>query len=140
MLTGMAFCNSAPDRTVCRTVEDYYMTIVGDYKVHATSVMSEIQYNNPRNLPESISSTIFINDASTKLSFPGTVATQNYLTTRYLGRAPLEYYGPKTPAGRDQFYLFFENGFTDYKWRKFGTDGSSRGNNVTANDMFTYQR
>ena len=62
-----------------------------------------------------------------------TIMTQNFFTAKYVGRAPLEFYGPKTQMGRE-FLLVCRNGHTDYNSRIFGTEDAVRGYNRDANE------
>ena len=139
MIIGAANIPRVIEKSYCRTCEDYYMTIIGDYKIHSTSLMPNILFEQAKIIPNSIDNSIFVNDADTKLSFDTQIKTQNYLTTHYVGRAPLEYYGPKTKMGY-QFQLVCLKGDPTYKFRSFGTEGAMSGNNASANEMSTYGR
>lgn len=139
MIIGAASIPRVVEKSNCRICEDYYMTMIGDYKIHSTSLMPNIPFEQAKVIPNSIDKSIFVNDNDTKLSFDSQIQTQNFLTTHFVGRAPLEYYGPKTKIGR-QFQLICLKGDPSYKYRSFGTEGAMIGNNASANEMSTYDR
>jgi hypothetical protein len=112
---------------------DYQFSDVGDYKIHATALMPNIPFEQAITHPEEINSSIFINDGETKLSFDANINCQNFLTTKYVGRAPLEFYGPPTKMGRE-FTLVCKDGDPSYKSRVFGTEDAIKGYNRNANE------
>jgi hypothetical protein len=112
---------------------DYQFSEIGDYLIHSTSLMVNIPFELAAISPEQIDSSIFHNDSETKLSFETNVNCQNYLTTKYVGRAPLEFYGPKTKMGRE-FVLKCKDGDPSYACRAFGTEDAMKGYNRSANE------
>ena len=139
MIIGSMSVSRVVERSYCRIADDYYMSMIGDYKIHANALMAHIEFAKARVIKRSIDSSIFVNDADTKLVFPNQIEVQNYLTTRYIGRAPLEFYGPKTKLGR-QFILICTGGDPTYKFRYFGTEGAITGNNPNANELIEHPR
>lgn len=135
MLSGTYSVARGVEESICRSSLDYRFTEVGLYKIHATALMPEIPFEEAEILPEEIDSSIFVNDDETKLDFSPDVNCQNFLTTRYIGRAPLEYYeqGRKTKMGR-QFVLICRNGNPTADFRVFGTEDAIRGYNRNANE------
>jgi hypothetical protein len=121
------------EESVCRNTEDYEFSEIGDYKIHSTTIMPLIPFEESKIEPYQIDSSIFINDEETKLEFEKSVKCQNFLTTNYSGRAPLEFYGPKTKMGRE-FLLLLRDGNPNYSSRIFGTEDSIRGYNRNANE------
>jgi len=136
MINGRVNVPRVTDKSYCRTTEDYYLTTTTDYKIHSTSLMPQIQFDNSAQIANTIDASIFINTDDTALTFVTQLKIQNYLTTHYIGRAPLEYYGPKTKMGY-KFQLICMNGDPSYKTRYFGTTGAIN-DNANANDMTTY--
>jgi hypothetical protein len=130
MFIGSISIPRVVEQSCCRISEDYYMLSVGDYKIHSTSLMPNIPFEQAKIIPNSIDKSIFINDADNKLTFDSQIQVQNYLTTHFVGRAPLEYYGPKTKIGR-QFQLICVNCDPSYQYRFFGTNDVIRGDNFT---------
>ena len=121
------------EESVCRSSFDYQFSELGDYKVHSTTLMPNIPFEIGMISPETIDSSIFMNVGKHKLSFERTVNCQNYLTTKYVGRAPLEFYGPKTKMGRE-FSLVCKGGDPSYGSRVFGTEDAIKGYNKNANE------
>lgn len=124
-----------PEESTCRSSKEYRFTEVGLYAIHATALMPDIPFEEAAELPESIDETIFLNIDDTKLEFPTQTTCQNYLTTRYTGRAPLEYYSgdQKTEMGR-QFSLRCVNGNPAEKYRSFSSEAANQGFNRGASD------
>lgn len=118
---------------ICRNSLDYEFSEIGDYRVHATALMPNIPFEAAAVQPYDIDDSIFINDDETKLKFLRSVNCQNFLTTKYVGRAPLEFYGPKTKMGR-QFVMVCRDGDPSYATRAFGTENAIRGYNRNANE------
>ena len=100
--------------------------------------MPNIQFEESSIQPKSIDESIFINDDETKLYFEKNIECQNFLTTRYIGRAPLEYYEEDqyTKMGR-QFILICRGGNPKEQYRIFGTENAIRGYNKDANENST---
>lgn len=123
------------EESVCRTTSDYTFTEVGLYKVHSTALMPNIPFEESSIQPYEIDSSIFINDDDTKLCLGNSIQCQNYLTTRFIGRAPLEWYDgdQKTKMGR-QFVMICRNGNPNADNRVFGTEAAIKGYNRNAND------
>lgn len=135
MLYGTYMVPRVIEESVCRSSKDYRFTEIGVYKIHSNALMPNIPFEEAAIMPEVIDSSIFINDDSTKLDFEPTIQCQNFLTTRYIGRAPLEWYSgdQMTKMGR-QFVLICRNGNPSESFRIFGTENAIRGYNRNAND------
>lgn len=137
MLYGTTSIQRIIEESVCRSSKPYRFTDVGMYAIHATTLMPEIKFAAAAVTPEEIDSSIIINDDETKPTFPTTIKCQNYLTTKYIGRTPLEYYGDGeyTAMGRE-FLLkcWYGNPREDY--RVFGTESAIRGYSMS--DSTTY--
>lgn len=127
MILGSMHVPRVVEKSICRISEDYYMENVGDYKIHSTTLMPNITFDLAKIIPNSINKSIFMNADDTSLTFSTQIQTQNYLTTYFVGSAPLEYYGPKTKMGR-QFELVCTNGNPSYNHRRFGTLNAIRNN------------
>ena len=123
------------EESLCRSSQDYKFTEIGIYRIHSTSLMPNIPFEQASIQPKSIDDSIFINDEETKLYFQNTISCQNFLTTRYIGRAPLEWYsnGQTTLMGR-KFILICRNGNPNEEYRVFGTEDAIRGYNRNANE------
>ena len=133
MIIGTYSVPRVVEESACRSSMDYEFSEIGDYFIHSTALMANIPFEKAAITPEQIDNSIFVNDVESKLSFEPTVQVQNYLTTKYAGRAPLEFYGPKTPMGRE-FVLKCKDGDPSYKSRVFGTEDAIRGYNRNANE------
>lgn len=135
MLNGTFSVNRVTEESICRSAKPYKFTDIGMYKIHANALMPNIPFGEAAETPEEIDATIFINDEDTELKFPTTLKCQNYLTTQYVGRAPLEFYGgdDNTGIGR-QFLLICRGGNPNAKYRAFGTEAAIRGYNKDAAD------
>ena len=135
MLNGTYSVERVVEESTCRSTKDYQFTEVGVYQIHSVALMPNIPFGASAVNPQTIDSTIFLNAEETKLSIPSQIKTQNFLTTRYIGHAPLEFYnaGEKTKMGR-QFTLICKNGIPTEKYRSFGTESVIRGYNRSALD------
>lgn len=135
MLHGTFIVPRVTEESVCRVSEDCIFTEMKAYKIHATALMPNIPFAAATIQPYDIDSSIFVNDEETKLDFESTIKCQNYLTTRYIGRSPLEWYDKdsKTAIGR-QFVLICRNGNPSESFRVFGTENAVRGYNPSANE------
>lgn len=135
MINGTANVPRVVEESTCRSSKDYRFTEVGMYKIHSNALMPNIPFEEATETPEEIDKTIFLNDEETKLEFPTTIKCQNYLTTRFIGRAPLEFYDKDnlTKMGR-QFLLECFNGNPNLPYRFFGTEAAIRGFNRDAAD------
>ena len=133
MIIGTFSVPRVVQESACRSTMDYQFSEIGDYQIHSTALMANIPFEQSAITPEQIDSSIFVNDDSMKLSFDSNIKCQNYLTTKYAGRAPLEFYGPKTKMGRE-FVLKCKDGDTSYSSRVFGTEDAIRGYNRNANE------
>lgn len=135
MISGVFSVPRVIEESVCRTSKDYRFTDVGIYKIHSTALMPEIPFDEAIVLPYEIDSSIFVNDKETMPTFFDTIECQNFLSTRYIGRAPLEWYdgAQKTKMGR-QFVLICRNGNPTENYRVFGTEDAIRGYNRNANE------
>lgn len=138
MLHGTYSVNRVIEESVCRSSQDYRFTEIGVYRIHSTALMPNIPFEEASIQPKEIDSSIFINDEETKLDFESTIKCQNFLTTRFIGRAPLEWYegDQMTLMGR-QFLLICRNGDPTEEYRVFGTEAAIRGYNRNANDNTT---
>lgn len=135
MLSGTFTIPRTVEESVCRSSKDYRFTEVGLYKIHSNALMPEIPFEEAAITPQEVDYSIFVNDEETMPSFTDTIDTQNFLTTRYIGRAPLEWYHDdlKTLMGR-QFVLICRNGNPTENYRVFGTNDAIRGYNRDANE------
>lgn len=120
---------------MCRSSKDYRFTELGVYKVHSTALMPEIPFEEASIVQRTIDKSCFVNDDETMPTFNNTIKTQNFLSTRYVGRAPLEWYGSGTYTrmGR-QFLMICRAGNPSADYRLFGTKDAIRGYNRSAND------
>jgi hypothetical protein len=132
MINGSYSVPRVQERVFCKTSKDYELSEVGDYKIWSNSWMTNIEFGEAKEEPYDIDDSIFVNDEETKLNFEKTIDCQNYLTTKYVGRAPLEFYGPKTKMGR-VFTLVGKEGDPSYPTRFFGTHDAIGGFNKDAN-------
>ena len=98
--------------------------------------MPNIPFEEAKVTSNPIDESIFINDEETKLDFESSIDTQNFLTTRYIGRAPLEWYdnGETTEIGR-QLVLICKDGNPSEKNRVFGTEDAISGYNTNASEL-----
>lgn len=135
MIHGTYSVPRVVEESVCRSATDYRFSDVGIYKIHATSLMPNIPFDEAEILPETIDDSIFVNDQETSMIFNPIIMCQNFLTTRFIGRAPLEWYSgsEKTLRGR-QFVLICRNGNPNEEYRVFGTEDAIRGYNRNANE------
>lgn len=135
MISGVYGVSRLVEESVCRSSMDYRFTEIGTYKVHSNTLMPDIQFEEGIEMPYDIDSSIFVNDESTKPTFAKTIKCQNYITARYIGRAPLEYYDKdgKTKMGRE-FIMICRGGKSDESSRIFGTENAIRGYNRNANE------
>jgi hypothetical protein len=135
MIYGTSTVASVVEESVCRTSKDYKFTDIGIYNVHSNALMPDIPFEEASDQPYSIDKTIFLNDDDTKMEITNTIICQNYITARYIGRAPLEWYDSKTSTkmGRE-FVMMCRGGKTGDDYRIFGTEDAIRGYNKNAND------
>ena len=133
MIIGTSSVPRVVEESICRNCVDYEFSEVGDYKIHSTSLMPNIPFEEASITPYDIDDSIFENDEETELEFENSIDAQNFLTTNYVGRAPLEFYGPKTKMGRE-FILICRGQDPSYKTRAFGTEDAIRGFNRDANE------
>lgn len=135
MLHGTYNVKRVVEESICRTSQDYRFTEIGIYKIHSTSLMPNIPFDEASIQPKEIDNSIFINDNQTKLYFQNTINCQNFLTTKYIGRAPLEWYhGDETTKMGRQFILICRNGDPTEPYRIFGTEDAIRGYNRGSNE------
>ena len=134
MINGKILIPRPPSESTCRTTEDYKLTEVADYRIHVSAWMPNIKFEESLIQKESIDDSVFINDDETKINVPTDIDCQNFMTTKYIGRAPLEYYGPPTEKGR-QFLCLAKDSDTTYYFRVFGTQDALNGFNAKANEM-----
>ena len=133
MIIGTFSVPQVVEESVCRSSLDYFFSEIGDYRIHSTSLMPNIPFEEASILPYPIDESVFINDEETKLELETMINCQNFLTTNYVGRAPLEFYGPKTLMGRE-FVLICRDGDPSYPMKVFGTEDAIRGYNRNANE------
>ena len=138
MLSGTYAVERVVEESTCRSSKDYKFTDIGVYKIHSVALMPLIPFGEATSTPQSIDNTIFLNAKETKLSIATQIPTQNFLTTRYVGQAPLYFYnaGETTPKGRE-FILLCRNGIPTERYRLFGTESALRGSNRGAMDLST---
>lgn len=135
MIHGVVSVPRVASESVCRSTQEYRFTDLGLYRIHSTALMPNIPFAYSLVSPCQIDSSIFVNDAKTKPQFQSMINFQNFLTTRYVGRAPLEWYdhGQYTQMGR-QFVLVCREGNPNEDHRSFGTDGAIHSYNRSANE------
>lgn len=136
MISGTYNVNRVEEYTVCRSSLKYQFVEIGLYKIHSISLMPRITFGKAKNVNKKVDKTIFVNDEETKLYNVQTkIETQNYLTTRFVGRAPLYHYnkGEFTELGH-QFILRCRDGNPNEIYRSFGTEAAIAGYNKSAND------
>lgn len=134
MIIGTCSVSRVVEESYCRSSMDYKFSELSDYKIHGTSLMPNIPFEEAAIQPYEIDPSIFDNDEeNAKLEFETTIDCQNYLTTKYVGRSPLEFYGPDTKLGR-QFVLICKDGNPSYANRCFGTMDAIHGYNRNANE------
>ena len=136
MVSGTYKFAPIPEESVCRTVEKYRFTDVGVYKIHSNVLMPDIPFEEAKETKQKIDSSIFINGKKNMPKFKKSIKVQNYLSTFYIGRAPLEFYNgkKKTEIGRE-FILLCRDGNPKADYRVFGTETAIRGFNKNAADM-----
>ena len=135
MIHGTYSVNRVIEESLCRSSQDYRFTEIGVYKIHSTSLMPNIPFEEASIQPFEIDSSIFINDEETKLDFESHIDCQNFLSTKFIGRAPLEWYeGDQTTLMGRQFVLICRNGDPKEEYRVFGTEAAIRGYNRNANE------
>lgn len=135
MIYGTASVSRVVEESVCRSSKDYRFTDIGVYKIHSNALMPNIPFGEAEITTEQIDKTIFANDEETQIDVADTLRVQNFLSTRYIGRAPLEFYndGQFTNLGR-QFVLICRGGNPNEEYRAFGTEAAIRGYNKDASD------
>lgn len=135
MITGVCVVPRTIEECVCRSSKDYRFTEIGIYHVHSTALMPNIPFAESSITRKPIDKSIFVNDDKTMPTFNSTIKCQNFLSTRYVGRAPLEWYdkGETTKMGR-KFLMVCREGNPGKDYRVFGTEAAIRGYNRSAND------
>lgn len=135
MIFGTYTVPRVTEESVCRTSKDYQFTDVGIYKVHSNALMPNIPFEEESTQPYEIDPYLFINDDETMPDVNISTTCQNFITARYIGRAPLEWYGKGdyTKMGR-QFVMVCRGGNASAEYRIFGTEDAIRGYNKNAND------
>lgn len=139
MLNGTYGLPRVVEESVCRSSKDYRFTDIGVYKIHSNALMPDIPFDEATNKLSNIDNSIFDNDKDSMIDLPICIETQNYLTTKYIGRAPLEWYqgDKKTKKGR-QFILLCRGGNSSVSFRVFGTEDAVRGYNMNANENISF--
>ena len=135
MIYGTYSVPRVQEESTCRSAKDYKFTDVGVYKIHSNTLMPNVNFEEESTQLFEIDSSIFINDAETALTIESSVDCQNFITARYIGRAPLEWYDEDmdTKLGRE-FVLLCRNGNPNAEYRVFGTEDAIRGYNRNANE------
>jgi len=133
MIIGTFSVPRVVEESRCRNTKDYKFSEIGDYHIHSTVLMPNIPFEESCITPCNIDGSIFINDDETKLNFEANAKCQNFLTTKYIGTAPLEFYGKPTRMGRE-FILICRDNDPSYQYRVFGTEDAIRGYNRNANE------
>lgn len=135
MILGVLNVPRVVEESVCKSSQDYTFTDVGIYKIWSVALMPKIPFAEASVVDKSIDKSIFINDEETMPTFNRTIKCQNFLSTQYVGRAPLEWYGNgnKTKAGRE-FVLICRNGNPNAEYRVFGTSSAIHGYNRNASE------
>ena len=140
MLSGTYQLPKVKTESMCRITKDYWMTEVGLYQIHSMILMTYIPFEESKKWKEPIEKdSVFINDEETMPFFEEQLELQNYLTTRYVGRAPLEWAEPdlKTKMGR-RFILVCLEGIPLERYRYFGTESAVHNTNRNANEIVQY--
>lgn len=135
MINGTYSVPRVIEESICRSAKDYRFTDIGVYKIHATALMPNIPFGEASVESKEIDKTIFVNDEKTKIEFQQNTKCQNFLSTRFIGRAPLEWYqgDNKTKLGRE-FLLICRGGNPNEQYRVFGTEAAIRGYNRNASE------
>lgn len=139
MIIGARSIPRVINESFCKLSKDSYLTEVGDYKIFSDALMPQFDFDEADENYEEIDKSIFINDKKHKLSLKRQIKVQNYLTTRYIGRAPYKFYGSPTKMG-EQFILICRDNNPSYNTRYFGTEDAIRGFNRNANDSYIYPK
>lgn len=123
------------EESTCRNSEDVRFTEIDIYKIHSTSLMPFIPFGYADVWKEDIDDSFLENDEETKPILAKYIYLQNFLSTQYVGRAPLEYYssGDYTKMGRE-FILICREGMPTPEYRVFGTEAAIRGYNRDASE------
>ena len=134
MIIGAVNVTGVEGDYICKNVEAEFFTDVGDFCIWSNGLMPNIPFGEKAITPSNIDKNFFLN-AST-LSFPSQINTQNFKTAKYVGRAPLEYYGDPTEIGRE-FLLHVGNEIAKYNNEElvFGTQDAMSSYNKNASDM-----
>lgn len=135
MIHGTYSIPRVQEESICRTAKDYRFTEIGIYKVHANALLPNIPFEEESNQPYEIDGSLFMNDEETMIDFENDIECQNYLTTKFIGRAPLEWYDKDqtTKMGR-QFLMVCKGGNPNAAYRVFGTEDAIRGYNRNASE------
>lgn len=133
MIIGTASVPGVPEESICRLTQPTMLTEVGDYQFASNAFMAGIPFEESKVIPCEIDSSIFMNAQGTELTFDNFVLTQNFITAKYIGRAPLEYYGEPTEAGRE-FTMICKDGLPIYTNIFVGSADAIAGFNKDAND------
>ena len=135
MIYGSVSLPRVIEESTCKSSQDYTFSDVGIYKIWSAALMPNIPFEEAAIVDKSIDKSIFINDDETMPTFNRTIKCQNFLSTQYVGRAPLEWYsgGKKTKAGRE-FLLICRNGNPNAENRVFGTEAAIHGYNRNASE------
>jgi len=89
-----------PPKTVCYGAEDCYYTTREKYRIYSKAMTPNLDSGKYKIYRESIDQ-ILINSSKCKLKVIYYIDLQNFLSTLYIGRIPLVFYGIKTKIGEE---------------------------------------
>lgn len=124
MLTGKMPLELFPKKCECMSSKDEFFTEHKKYKIFPMTFLvngngskpaaAETKFEEGRVSSQNINAGILINDPSCKLICGSSVKTTNYIEATYVGRIPLDFYGPKTKKG-ERFKLVIDNNNLDIR-------------------------
>ncbi len=128
MINGTSFVGRVVEESVCRSSKNYRFTDVGIYAIHSNALMPNIPFGAAAVTHKEIDDTIFINDEETHIILNKQIDCQNFISARYTGKVPLEYYqdGHYTKMGR-QFLLVCRHGIPNSGFRTFSSSSNLEG-------------
>ena len=139
MINGTYAVERVLEESVCRTSTKYRFTEIGVYKIHSNALMPNIPFGEAESSPQSIDGSIFLNDDETKIEVATQITTQNFLTTRYIGYAPLTYYTTSSYSELGtEFILICRDGIPTERYRSFGTERAVHGFSRGSIDMYKF--
>ena len=144
MLTGNMPMESFPIQTDCQGAEDAYYTSHVKYKIYpgvfsvntngSKPSSSLSRFEEATETTQPINGGIVINAPACRLHLGSSLRVKNYIMATYVGRIPLEFYGPKTPKG-ERFKLVITN--NDLDDRIFAKEEDLT-NNASSRDKTTF--